>query len=439
MRRGDIRFNGQAAVVEHASARGRITRNSGNFTRGSQLLSSQYKMAWAASLVPLWIWLGSFIVLFNIMVWLGLAEHEFQLDLMKLYSAVWTWVGGDRFHLINLTLPDGSVNKVPIGYVPYEPHVVHAWNQTVKIFLITLVMATAVAAPLISWFITWANKRGRDVLTERHNRGSMLVARDLLGREDHRVARVELDWMGVFRDAAQRGARLALPPCRDDQHLMPRQRHRRVGVDRIGEVLEIAGAARDRQNAIQRASGDAYAATGLLGDLGGRQEQKSVSVEERSGVRPPHPNELISLWQQLTLKSRGRRSGEFRRRSLDNGQNGVISTWKGFLERNFTLTPVQIGRNQGGDIGIDGEILVGIEACRRRESHAYQEHQPCMARAKTNNGDNDPCQHRFSFYFLRSARDWGCCPRRQGELTDASNGALKSHDSGINSAFVRNC
>lgn len=180
MRKGDIRFNGQAAVVEHASARGRITRNSGNFTRGSQLLSSQYKMAWAASLVPVWIWLGSFIVLFNIMVWLGLAEHEFQLDLMKLYSTIWTWVDGDRFHLINLTLPNGSVTKVPIGYVPFEPNVVHAWNQTVKIFLTTLVMATAVAVPLISWFITWANKRGRDVLTERHNRGSMLVERQLL-------------------------------------------------------------------------------------------------------------------------------------------------------------------------------------------------------------------------------------------------------------------
>ncbi|MFW2854407.1 hypothetical protein ACM61V_21425 [Sphingomonas sp. TX0543] len=37
MRSGDIRFNGQAATVKHHSARGRITRNSGNFTRGSQL------------------------------------------------------------------------------------------------------------------------------------------------------------------------------------------------------------------------------------------------------------------------------------------------------------------------------------------------------------------------------------------------------------------
>lgn len=180
MRRGDIRFNGQAATIEHHSARGRITRNSGNFTRGSQLLSSQYKMAWAGVQVPIWIWLGTFIVLFNIMVWLGLAEQEFQLVLMKLYSAVWTWVGADRFHLINLTLPSGIVTKVPIGYVPYEPHVVHAWQQTVKIFLTTLVMSAAVAAPLIMWFITWANKRGSDMLKERHNRGAMLVVRDVL-------------------------------------------------------------------------------------------------------------------------------------------------------------------------------------------------------------------------------------------------------------------
>ena len=88
MRSGDIRFNGQAATVKHHSARGRITRNSGNFTRGSQLLASQYKMTWAGLQVPIWIWLGTFIVLFNIFVWLGLAEHEFQLDLMKLYSAI---------------------------------------------------------------------------------------------------------------------------------------------------------------------------------------------------------------------------------------------------------------------------------------------------------------------------------------------------------------
>ncbi|MFW2854406.1 hypothetical protein ACM61V_21420 [Sphingomonas sp. TX0543] len=59
------------------------------------------------------------------------AQHEFQLDLMKLYSAIWTWVGG-VIHLINLTLPNGIATKVPIGYVPYEPHVVHAWAKTVK-------------------------------------------------------------------------------------------------------------------------------------------------------------------------------------------------------------------------------------------------------------------------------------------------------------------
>jgi type IV conjugative transfer system coupling protein TraD len=183
MRRDDIRFNGAAATIDHHSARGRITRNADNFTRGSQLLSHQYQMTWAGVKIPLWIWVGTFMLLFNLFVWLGLEEHEFQLDVMRVYSSIWTWVGGDKFRLINLTLPNGTVAHLPIGYVPYHPAVVAAWTQTMKILTATLVMATCVAAPMIAWFITWANKRGKDILKERHERGAMLVERPVLLRE----------------------------------------------------------------------------------------------------------------------------------------------------------------------------------------------------------------------------------------------------------------
>ncbi|MFS0774314.1 type IV secretion system DNA-binding domain-containing protein [Sphingomonas sp. 1P08PE] len=183
MRRNDIRFSGQAATIEHHSARGRITRNADNFTRGSQLLSHQYQMTWAGIKIPLWIWVGTFVVLFNIFVWLGLDDHEFQLDLMRLYSTLWTWVGADKYHLINLTLPNGSVAHVPMGYVPYHPAVAAAWAKTLRIIWAGLVVATIVAAPIIMWFITFANKRGSDILKERHERGAMLVERPVLLRE----------------------------------------------------------------------------------------------------------------------------------------------------------------------------------------------------------------------------------------------------------------
>ena len=45
------------------------------------------------------------------------------------------------------------------------------------------------------------------------------VARDLLRREDDRVALGELQLMLAERDPAQRRARLALPAGGDDQHL----------------------------------------------------------------------------------------------------------------------------------------------------------------------------------------------------------------------------
>lgn len=43
----DIRFSKKAATLTHASARGKVKRNAGNFTRGSQLFHHEILMTWA--------------------------------------------------------------------------------------------------------------------------------------------------------------------------------------------------------------------------------------------------------------------------------------------------------------------------------------------------------------------------------------------------------
>ena len=53
-------------------------------------------MTWAGLKIPLWVWVGTFVVLFNIFVWLGLDDHELQLDLMRLYLTLWTRVSADK-------------------------------------------------------------------------------------------------------------------------------------------------------------------------------------------------------------------------------------------------------------------------------------------------------------------------------------------------------
>jgi hypothetical protein len=57
--------------------------------------------------------------------------------------------------------------------------------------------------------------------------------------------------------ARERGARFALPARGDHHHLVARQPHRLVEIDRRREVLEITNRARDAEDAVERAARNA--------------------------------------------------------------------------------------------------------------------------------------------------------------------------------------
>ena len=88
----DIRFSKKAATLTHASARGKVKRNAGNFTRGSQLFHHEILMTWAGIRMPLYVWVGTAVLLLCILVSLTFKNHEVQLVLMKLYAEAWGWV-----------------------------------------------------------------------------------------------------------------------------------------------------------------------------------------------------------------------------------------------------------------------------------------------------------------------------------------------------------
>ncbi|WP_066548880.1 MULTISPECIES: hypothetical protein [unclassified Sphingomonas] len=85
----DIRFSKKAATLTHASARGKVKRNAGNFTRGSQLFHHEILMTWAGIRMPLYVWVGTAILLLCALVSLTFKNHEVQLVLMKLYAEAW--------------------------------------------------------------------------------------------------------------------------------------------------------------------------------------------------------------------------------------------------------------------------------------------------------------------------------------------------------------
>jgi hypothetical protein len=183
MRRDDIRFSGKGATIQHHSARGKVTRNAGNFTRGSQLVTHEFWMWFAGIKIPLLIWFLVFALALTITVSLSLSTPEIHLVIMRVYSGLWSLMLLDPSKVIHLTLPNGMIRPTLMGAVPYDPYVASASAKALRCLLGSAFMAVFIAAPLSIWFVEFSRKRGKSILEERHERGAMLVEREVLSRE----------------------------------------------------------------------------------------------------------------------------------------------------------------------------------------------------------------------------------------------------------------
>jgi len=183
MAKRDIRFSRDPATIEHHSARGKVMRNSGNFTRGSQLISHEMMMVWAGVRMPLIVVVLTFTIMLSIILNFRMEDHDSQLVLMRMFSAIWTYVGLDPRKIVNLTLPDDSILRIPMFAVPYVPSVQQACAVATRCALAALLGSLFLSVPLTIWFVSISRKRGENILKERHERGAMLVERDVLIEE----------------------------------------------------------------------------------------------------------------------------------------------------------------------------------------------------------------------------------------------------------------
>ncbi len=211
-RRNDIRTNGQAIPLTHHSARGRVQRNSGNFTRGSQLLTHELLMWFSGAKLPFILWFFLFAGAWFAIMSIKLDEHGFQLICMKLYSELWNWVDLNPNKRVNVTLPSGEIMRTVMPAVPYIPEVIKAWAIAMRGLLAAFFVSIFVTIPVALWFVDLSRRRGKTILQERHERGAMLVARDLLFSEisQHNYAKFEEEARACFPGLAARKV-LALP------------------------------------------------------------------------------------------------------------------------------------------------------------------------------------------------------------------------------------
>src|SRR3546814_13903334 len=78
------------------SSHGEANQNSGNFTRGSQLIGHQFSMWWRGARVPLLVWIGLLLGFAWLKLTLILDDYEFQMLGTKALAAFWNFVGFDE-------------------------------------------------------------------------------------------------------------------------------------------------------------------------------------------------------------------------------------------------------------------------------------------------------------------------------------------------------
>ena len=125
------------------------------------------------------------------------------------------------------------------------------------------------------------------------------------------------------------------------------------------------------------------------------------------------------------------------------------------LERDFTLAPRQIRRNQLVDVGVDGEMLGRIDARNDGHEQSQDDHQPRMARAAGDDRYDRGSKHTFDFISLfqmnlaerrrrLTARTIGpfralTSRSRAGASTSSTPGRLAGFASGITGHVLVHC
>ncbi len=212
MAREDIRTDGRPVPLTHHSARGRVQRNAGNFTRGSQLLTHEMLMWFSGAKLPFILWFFAFLAAWFIIMSIKLDEHGFQLVCMKIYATLWNWVDLNPSKRVNVTLPNGEILRTVMKAVPYVPEVITAWAVAMRGLIGAFLVSIFITIPAAIWFVDISHRRGRSILQERHERGAMLVDRSVLLAEinEHNRIKFEEEAADLFPGLSPRQV-LALP------------------------------------------------------------------------------------------------------------------------------------------------------------------------------------------------------------------------------------
>ena len=132
-------------------------------------------------------------------------------------------------------------------------------------------------------------------------------------------------------------------------------------------------------------------------DVGHRKKQQPVLFKEFAGTQRANRHEILGVPEQFLFKRLGRNVGQLRGRSIHHGEDRSVPI-ECVLELIVALAPIKFLRNQRVDVGVDCEVMGGVEARPYRKDKADQENEKGKPRASLDNRYDNTCQHSFSFW-----------------------------------------
>ena len=190
------------------SSHGEAHRNSGHFTRGSQLIGHEYAMWWrGARILPI-VWAGIVLLLLWLRLHTVLGPYETRMIGMRMLAGFWSHIGMAEGKSVHVVLSDGTTLRTVMPLVPLIPDVIDAWEKLISALVGALLLASAIMLPISVWFIRWARDRGETILADHHERGVELTTRayllGLLTRHNARALRerARAAWPGLRYEEA---------------------------------------------------------------------------------------------------------------------------------------------------------------------------------------------------------------------------------------------
>jgi type IV conjugative transfer system coupling protein TraD len=176
----DIRSDRRRIDHRHRTKRGDVYRNSGDFSRGANLINHQVNLWLGGVKWPIYLFLGLAFVLFYVMRYVWMTPFDIRLIFTKWMYDIYMLAGLDPLKPYDLVIEGSNIRRITVGTIAYDPYVIRALGRFWR-YLGAAALFSAGGSLIFAYFYSGvAVKRGNEMLKDHHKRGAHLVDASVL-------------------------------------------------------------------------------------------------------------------------------------------------------------------------------------------------------------------------------------------------------------------